>query len=63
MGLPGPRFCELFYVRQPGMTHPLQVVLDNVAPSIKALDMSGMSAAGQTSKLNDLFIAAQVRSQ
>lgn len=51
------------YVRQPGMTYPFQVVLDNGTPPIQALDLSGMSAAEQTSKLNDLFLAAQVRSQ
>jgi len=51
------------YVRQPGMAYPFQVVLDNGAPSIRALDMIGMSAAEQTLKLQDLFVAAQVRSQ
>ena len=59
----GHEILRTVYVRQPGMTYPFQVVLDNGTPPIQALDLSVMSAAEQTSKLNDLFLAAQVRSQ
>src|SRR5215831_3123105 len=51
------------YVRQPGMTYPFQVVAANGAPAIETLDMSGMSTADQTARLNDLFVAAQARGQ
>src|SRR5215469_16369617 len=51
------------YVHQPGMTYPFQVVLENAAPVINSIDMSGTSRDEQTSKLDDLFEAARVRSQ
>jgi amino acid adenylation domain-containing protein len=50
------------YVRQPGMTYPFQVVLEKAAAAIELLDWKGISETERPSKLNDLFVAAQVRS-
>ena len=51
------------YVHQPGMTYPFQVVLETSLPAIELLDLQEQPESEQTSKLNDLFVAAQVRSQ
>jgi amino acid adenylation domain-containing protein len=51
------------YVRQPGMTYPFQVVLEESPPAIGLLDLKEQPQSEQTSKLNELFVAAQVASQ
>ena len=51
------------YVRQPGMAYPFQVVLEKSEPAIDLLDLKGKPEAEQVSRLNELFVAAQVRSQ
>jgi len=50
------------YVRQPGMSFPFQVVLDRATPSLETVNLVGLSAAEQASRIDELFGKEQVQS-
>lgn len=50
------------YVRQPGMKFPFQAVLDAADPAVPAIDLSGLTAAEQSAKMDDMLTAQQVAS-
>ncbi len=50
------------YRRQPGMTFPFQVVLDDAAPLWEVVDLQGLTEPQQRDRLDEMFRAEQVRS-
>src|SRR6516165_9836214 len=41
------------YLRQPGMKYPFQAVLDQAEPSLRTVDLSGLSELQQNEKLEE----------
>ena len=50
------------YVHQAGMKFPFQAVLDAAEPSVESLDLTQLSEAMQSAKLDELFQGVQVPS-
>jgi amino acid adenylation domain-containing protein len=48
------------YLRQPGMKYPFQAVLDQSEPSLRTLDLTGLSEVQQNAKLDELVQEEQV---
>ena len=48
------------YLRQPGMKYPFQAVLDQAEPSLRTVDLSGLSELQQNEKLDEVVHDEQV---
>jgi amino acid adenylation domain-containing protein len=50
------------YVRQPGMKFPFQAVLDVAEPGVEVLDLTKLTEAEQSERLDELFLGRQIAS-